>query len=146
MNEQKHAEEWREGDETWQLLGKAVPKHASARFADDVVRAVRILPEREPFWPRVLIFSRWSLVAACVILVASILSDPTQNHPIKVSSVPENSGIDPSAQPARLSGDVGSRDAQWEHIEDVAQAEILAAAAEHLDDFSDQDLVTMIGF
>ena len=41
---------------------------------------------------------------------------------------------------------VADHEAQWEKIEDVAQAELLAAAAEHLDDFSDQDLITMIGF
>ena len=76
MNESKHNDEWSEGDETWQLLGKAVPKQASGRFADDVLRAVRLLPEADPVWPRILKFSRWSLVAACVILVVSIFSDP----------------------------------------------------------------------
>lgn len=127
MNENKHNDEWCESDKTWQLLGKAAPKQASARFADDAVRAVRLLPEAEPVWPRILKFSRWSLVAACVILAVSIFSDPVENVPSKGSSVADS-------------------EAQWEQIEDVAQAELLAAAAEHLDEFSDQDLVTMIGF
>ncbi len=127
MNENKHNEEWREGDETWQLLGKAAPKQASARFADDAVRAVRLLPEADPVWPRILKFSRWSLVAACVVLAVSIFTDPVENDPAKAPSVTDN-------------------EAQWQQIEDVAQAELLAAAAEHLDEFSDQDLVTMIGF
>jgi hypothetical protein len=127
MNEDNHNEHWDESDATWRLLEKAAPKQASARFADDVVRAVRLLPEAEPVWPRILKFSRWSLVAACVILVVSIFSDPVENVPSKGPSVADS-------------------EAQWEQIEDVAQAELLAAAAEHLDEFSDQDLITMIGF
>ncbi len=127
MNENKHSDEWHEGDETWQLLGKAAPKQASARFADDVVRAVRLLPEAEPVWPRILKFSRWSLVAACVVLAVSIFIDPVENDPTKAPNFVDN-------------------EAQWEKIEDVAQAELLTAAADHLDDFSDQDLITMIGF
>lgn len=127
MNENKHNEEWHEGDETWQLLGKAAPKQASGRFADDVVRAVRLLPEADPVWPRILKFSRWSLAAACVVLAVSIFTDPLATHPAKPPTVVDN-------------------EAQWEQIEDVAQAELLAAAAEHLDEFSDQDLITMIGF
>jgi hypothetical protein len=127
MNEDNHNEEWSEDDKTWQLLGKSAPKQASGRFADDVVRAVRLLPEADPVWPRILKFSRWSLVAACVILVVSIFSDPVVNDPAKAPNVVDN-------------------EAQWEQIEVVAQAELLTAAADHLDDFSDQDLITMIGF
>jgi hypothetical protein len=125
MNENN--KEWSQDDKTWQLLGKSAPKQASGRFADDVVRAVRLLPEADPVWPRILKFSRWSLVAACVILVVSIFSDPVVNDPAKAPNVADN-------------------EAQWEQIEDVAQAELLTAAADHLDDFSDQDLITMIGF
>ncbi|MES2981439.1 MAG: hypothetical protein V4727_03915 [Verrucomicrobiota bacterium] len=127
MNENKHNDVWREGDETWQLLGKAAPKQASPRFADNVVRAVRLLPEADPVWPRILKFSRWSLAAACVVLMVSIFIDPVETNPTKPPSVADN-------------------EAQWEQIEDVAQAELLAAAAEHLDEFSDHDLVTMMGF
>jgi hypothetical protein len=36
--------------------------------------------------------------------------------------------------------------AEWARIEDVAQAELLAAAADHLEEFSDRDLVTIMGF
>lgn len=142
MKQGRHSDEWHEGDETWQLLGKAAPKQASARFADDVVRAVKLLPETDPFWPRILRFSRWSLAAACVILTVSILIDPADNEsPLPVTSAAgENS-------PVRVSGAVTANGQnRWEQIEDIAQAELLAAAAEHLDEFSNQDLVTMIGF
>jgi hypothetical protein len=127
MNEDNHNKEWCESDKTWQLLGKAAPKQASARFADDVVRAVRLLPEADPIWPLILKFSRWSLVAACVVLAASIFIDPVKTSPNKGSVVEDNK-------------------TQWEQIENAAQAELLAAAVEHMDEFSDQDLITMIGF
>lgn len=127
MNEDNPNKEWSEDDKTWQLLGKSASKQASARFADDVVRAVRLLPEADPIWPRILKFSRWSLVAACVVLAASIFIDPVKTGPDKGPIAEDNK-------------------TQWEQIEDAAQAELLAAAVEHIDEFSDEDLITMIGF
>jgi len=127
MSEDNHNKEWSGDDKTWQLLGKAAPKLASARFADDVVRAVRLLPEADPIWPQILKFSRWSLVAACVVLAASIFIDPVKTSPNKGLVVEDHK-------------------TQWEQIENAAQAELLAAAVEHMDEFSDQDLITMIGF
>lgn len=127
MSENKPNNEWNESDVTWRLLGKAAPKLASARFADDVVRAVRLLPEADPIWPRILKFSRWSLVAACVVLAASIFIDPLKTSPNQGPVVEDHK-------------------TQWEQIENAAQAELLAAAVEHMDEFSDQDLITMIGF
>lgn len=127
MSENKPNNEWNESDVTWRLLGKAAPKRASARFADDVVRAVRLLPEADPIWPRILKFSRWSLVAACVVLAASIFIDPLKTSPNQGPVVEDHK-------------------TQWEQIENAAQAELLAAAVEHMDEFSDQDLITMIGF
>jgi hypothetical protein len=127
MSENKPNNEWNESDVTWRLLGKAAPKLASARFADDVVRAVRLLPEADPIWPRILKFSRWSLVAACVVLAASIFIDPLKTSPNQGPVVEDHK-------------------TRWEQIENAAQAELLAAAVEHMDEFSDQDLITMIGF
>ena len=144
MNSENHNNNWDENDATWQLLGKAVPKEASPRFTDDVMRAVRLLPEAEPVWPRILKFSRWTLAAACVVLVVSIFMDPadkSQNFATNPPAVQQNSvGMtDPVANDAE-------QQAEWARIQDVAQAELLATAAEHLDKFSDQDLITMIGF
>jgi negative regulator of sigma E activity len=127
MNEDNQNKEWSQDDKTWQLLGKAAPKQPSARFADDLVRVVRLLPEADPIWPRILKFSRWSLVAACVVLAASIFIDPVKTNPNKGPVVEDHK-------------------TQWEQIENAAQAELLAAAVEHMDEFSDQDLITMIGF
>jgi Ni,Fe-hydrogenase III component G len=62
-----------------------------------------------------------------VVLAASIFIDPVKTSPNKGSVVEDNK-------------------TQWEQIENAAQAELLAAAVEHMDEFSDQDLITMIGF
>jgi hypothetical protein len=141
MKEHSHKEEWREGDETWQLLGKSVPKRASARFADDVVRAVRLLPEADPVWPRILKFSRWAVVAACVVFTASILIDPLEKD-----SSPATGQTD-QPKPSEVSAvATANNEVVWQQIEDVAHAELLAAAADHLEEFSDRDLVTMMGF
>ncbi len=123
----KPDKEWHEDDATWKLLGRAVPKQADGRFVDDVVRSVRLLPEADPFWPRVLRFSPLAAVAACMVVVAAWF---LQNEPTG-----EMAGVK-----------VLEQEAQWEQIEDVAEAELLAAAAEHLDQFSDQELLTMVGF
>lgn len=144
MNSENHNDDWDENDATWQLLGKAAPKEASPRFADDVMRAVRLLPEAEPVWPKILKFSRWTLAAACVVLAVTIFLDPADNAPKVVEGSPSK-----VEKPIRVTSPVpentGNR-SEWAQIEDVAQAELLAAAAEHLDEFSDQDLITMIGF
>jgi hypothetical protein len=145
MKPNNNNEHWDENDATWRLLEKAAPKQASGRFADDVVRAVRLLSEADSVWPRILKFSRWSLVAACVVLAASIFIDPIKNDSKVVDQVPPTE----MGTPVRLSNkvnEIADNDAQWDQIEDVAQAELLVAAADHLDEFSDQDLITMIGF
>ena len=48
MNPMKDNNDWNEKDAVWDLLGKAMPKEASGRFADDTLRAVRLLPEADP--------------------------------------------------------------------------------------------------
>lgn len=145
MKDHNHNEHWDENDATWLLLGKAAPKQASRRFADDVVRAVRLLPEADSVWPRILKFSGWSLAATCVVLAVSLFIDPIKNSP----TIVDRGSLTHAGVPIRVSNkvpEIGNNDAQWKQIEDVAQAELLAAAADHLEEFSDEDLVTMIGF
>jgi len=145
MKDHNHNEHWDENDATWLLLGKAAPKQASRGFADDVVRAVRLLPEADSVWPRILKFSRWSLAAACLVLAVTMFIDPIKN-----GSAIVDHGLPTDAEvPIRVSNkvpEIANNDAQWKQIEDVAQAELLAAAADHLEEFSDEDLITMIGF
>ena len=130
MNPMKDNKDWNEKDAVWDLLGKAMPKEASGRFADDTLRAVRLLPEADPWWPKILRFSPMAAVAACAAFAAFLLlNDPEQ----------ATQGTAPVVT-------VATAEEQWTQIEEVAEAEMLAAAADHLDRFSDQELVTLIGF
>lgn len=126
MSEQK---DQGEKDATWELLGKAAPKKASGRFADDTLRAVKLLPEADPWWPKALTFSPWVALAACGALAVFLLLNPAgvENRSPAVAGVSDDED-------------------QWVEIEAVAEEEMLAAAADHLDRFSDQELVTLIGF
>jgi hypothetical protein len=130
MKEMKDNNEWDERDAVWDLLGKAAPKEASGRFADDALRAVKLLPEADPWWPKIRTFSPWAAVAACAAFAAFVFLNPPGET---------KSGSSPVVT-------VTTADDQWVKIEEVAEAEMLAAAADHLDRFSDQELVTLIGF
>ncbi len=127
MSEQ---EDGNDKDATWELLGKAAPKKAGGRFADDTLRAVKMLPVADPWWQKSLSFSPWVALAACAALAAFLILNPTDdgsNGSSPVVNVPDEAD-------------------QWIEIEAVAEEEMLAAAADHLDRFSDQELVTLIGF
>lgn len=117
-------------DATWQLLGKAVPMKASGRFADETLRTVKLLPEADPWWPRSLSFAPWIALAACAALGAFLFLNPSDN------------GINGSLPIVNVTAEAE----QWVEIEAVAEEEMLAAAADHLERFSDQELITLIGF
>lgn len=127
MNGMKRDEDWQEDDATWELLGRAAPLKAGDRFADDVVRAVRTMPEKDSVWSGFLGFAPWVGAAACAVFASWFFfnqpGDSESKTRVTVSNIEE----------------------QWGEIEDVAEVEMLSAAAEHLDQFSDQELITMIG-
>ncbi len=123
-------ENWDDKDATWELLGKAAPRKAGGRFADNTLRAVKLLPEADPWWPKALSFSPWVAIAACVTLGVFFFLNPTD----------DGSSNAPSIVIVTDEAD------QWVEIEAVAEEEMLAAAADHLDRFSDQELVSLIGF
>ena len=123
-------EDWDDKDVTWELLGKAAPKKASGRFVDDTLRTLKLLPEADPWWPRSLNFSPWFALAACAAVAAFLFLNAIE------------SGGEGSAPVANVRDEVE----QWVEIEAVAEEEMLAAAADHLERFSDQELVTLIGF
>lgn len=123
-------ENWDDKDATWELLGKAAPRKAGGRFADNTLRAVKLLPEADPWWPKALSFSPWVAIAACAALAAFLFLNPTDDGG---SNAPSIVIVTDEAD-------------QWVEIEAVAEEEMLAAAADHLDRFSDQELVSLIGF
>jgi|694.fasta_scaffold73661_7 hypothetical protein len=131
MNEQEDwCEENARNDDTWELLGKATPRKAGGRFADDTLRVVKMLPEADPWWPRSLNFSPWFALAACAAVAAFFFLNPSDNG---INGFPPIVNVTDEAE-------------QWVEIEVVADEEMLAAAADHLERFSDQELVTLIGF
>jgi hypothetical protein len=127
MSEQ---DEWNEKDATWELLGKAAPRKAHGRFADDTLRAVKHLPEAAPWWPKILTFSPWIALTACGSLAVFLFMNPAD----------EAKNSSPSV--VKVTDDTY----QWGEIEAVAEEEMLAAAADHLDRFSDQELAALVGF
>lgn len=123
-------------DATWEMLGKAVPKKASGRFVDDTLRAVKLLPEADPWWPKSLRFSPLVALAACAALAAFLFLNPTG----------DGNNVSTPVVNVHDEADQWVESDQWVQIEAVAEEEMLAAAADHLDRFSDQELVSLIGF
>jgi len=123
----KSEDDWNEDDATWKLLEKSKRIQASGRFADDTVRAVRLLPERDSWWAKFVSASPWVGVAACGALAALFFIQQPEVRTIS-------------------DGPIASSEEKWGEIEEVAQTEMLSAAVDHLDQFSDQELVTLIGF
>ena len=127
MTRQPHQpdESW-ENDAVWKLLDQAPPATAGARFADDTVRAARLAGQSKPWWKH--LFSPLplaGLAGATAALVFTLVSFPT-------SETNTGSAIVDSTHAAE--------------IQDIAETETLIAAVDHLDDFSDTELVTLIGF
>jgi hypothetical protein len=123
-------EDWDDKDAIWELLGKAAPKKASGCFADDTLRTVKLLPETDPWWPKSLSFLPWIALAACAALAAFLFLNPSAY------------GIYGSPPIVNVTVEAD----KWVEIEAVAAEEMLAAAADHLERFSDQELVTLVGF
>lgn len=117
-----------ESDAVWQLLDQAPPKLASAHFTADTVRAARLASATKPWWSRVLSPAPLAgLAAATAALAFAIIS---LVGPTNVSG----------SQIALLDSP------QAFAIQDIAETEALIAAADQLDDFSDSELVGLIGF
>ena len=114
-----------ESDAVWKLLDQAPPQAASARFTDEVVRMARLSVEVKPWWSRLLSPAPLAgFAAATAALTFSIVSL-----------------FGPSEQPSSPADSP-----QAANIQDIAETETLIAAVDHLDDFSDTELVSLIGF
>ncbi len=125
----KEENDWSADDATWKLLGEATPTRAGARFADDVVRSVKLLPDGDSWWSRAVSLSPWVGVAACVALAAFLFLNGPE------------AGVEGESLVV-----VGGAEGKWSEIEEFADTEMLAAVADHPDSFSDQELVSLIGF
>lgn len=119
-----------ESDAVWKLLDEASPLVASPRFADNVMRAVRLDEAPAPWWKRfALPLSLGGLTAATAALAftahAMFFATPAAPSKIVITA------------PVEVS---------FEGVQEAADSEVLVAAADHLDKYSDTELVSMIGF
>jgi hypothetical protein len=120
-------------DHVWDLLRKSPSAVADPSFADRVLRAVRQQEKPQFLWqrlfaPPVRSYSLAGLgaVAAVLAVAAVFLVKPPVDSGIANSNVPT---IDAFAD-----------------LDEVASQEMLSAATDHLNEFSDTELVSLIGF
>ncbi|MES2438273.1 MAG: hypothetical protein V4584_04380 [Verrucomicrobiota bacterium] len=118
-----------ESDAVWKLLDQAPPQAmGSRRFTDEVVRMARLSVEEKPWWSKLLTpapLAGFAAATAAVTLAVVSLVGTT---------------IEPTSPTASLDSQ------QAVAIQDIAETETLIAAADQLDDFSDNELVSLIGF
>ena len=118
-----------ENDAVWKLLDQAPRATPGPRFVDDTVRAARLADPVNPWWKR--LFSPIPLTAlagATAALAFSLL---------------------PASGPTESQGTTAVATLDTPHaaeIQEIAYTETLSAAVDHMDSFSDTELVTLIGF
>lgn len=125
-----------ENDPVWKLLAHSPRRPAGPRFVDDVVRRARPNADAPaPWWARWLApapaMAAASGLAAAVIVGWFVLSPATDDASPEI----QVAALDAAAEEERLA-----------HLQEVLETEMLFAAVEHLDDFSDAELITLIGF
>jgi hypothetical protein len=123
-----HTDDSWENDAVWKLLDQATPANAGPRFLDDTVRAARLTGQAKPWWK--LVFSPIPLAGLAGATAALVFSAASLVGP----------ATGPDIQATALDTERAAE------IQDIAETETLISALDHLDDFSDTELVTLIGF
>jgi hypothetical protein len=119
-----------ESDAVWKLLDRASTVVTSRNFTDEVMRAVRLEVAPAPWWKRfALPLSLGGLTAATAAIVLTLHLFFTA-----APEVPSPVALTPAVE------------VSFEDVQDAADSEVLVAAADHLDQFSDTELVSMIEF
>lgn len=121
-----------ESDPVWKLLGQASPPPASSRaLTQKITATARITPQASPK-------RRWSLLRHPAMLATAAA--------VMLGAIPATiwlGGTPPIPQQV-----VGNATTSPEvpEIEEIAETEALLAAIDHLDDFSDSEIVELLGF
>lgn len=117
-----------ESDAVWKLLDQAPARSAGPAFASDVVRAAKLMEMPTPWWSK--IFSPFGIaglatasVAAAVAIMSFASMVPATDSRVASLDSPEAAAI-----------------------QEIAETEALLAAADQLDELSDTELVSLIGF
>jgi len=125
-----------ENDPVWTLLGQASTPQAGPRFVDDVVRLAKLDGGPvAPWWKRWFASPGPAAAfagAAAAVLFGLFLLKPSADAPHD------------SPAPAISSHEVEAE--RLEHIQEVLETELLLVAVEHLNEFTDDELVALIGF
>ncbi|MGD9419518.1 MAG: hypothetical protein Q7R22_011295 [Verrucomicrobiota bacterium JB025] len=119
-----------ENDPVWKLLDQAPPATAGPRFTDDTLRAARLAGQKNSWWKHLLTpapLAGFATATAALVLSLNVWLTPETSTP----QDPVVAAID-SPQAAA--------------IQEFAETEALIAAVDHLDEFSDTELVALIGF
>lgn len=119
-----------EKDPVWELLRQSPSRQPGANFAANVVRAARLEEPAKPWWSRLWIpASIGGVLAGAAALVAVVLtlqSEPGNGTGTVVTTTAADSSL--------------------ADLQDDYETEVFLAAAEHLGKYSDEELVSMIGF
>ncbi len=116
-----------ENDRVWELLDQSPPAAPTAHFTSDTVRLARLEGQPEPWWKKLISpapIAGLATATAAVALAVVLLTGP-QNDPAPV---------------------VDYTSPQAETIQDIAETEMLIAASDNLQEFSDEELICLIGF
>ena len=112
-----------ETDAVWQLLDQAQPATAGPRFVSDTVRAMRLAADEKPWWKR--LFSPAPLAGLAAATAGLAFAIVSLTGPTPIASQASSQAL---------------------AIQDIAETETLIAALDQLDNFSDTELATLIGF
>jgi hypothetical protein len=122
-----HDDAW-ENDAVWELLDQSPAPTPSPRFVDDTVRAARLAGIALPWWkclgPHVGLKSLAGGAVVALLALGFTLFQPSGSEHTPVISHSANAA----------------------QIEEIAETETLIAAMDHMDSFSDTELVSLIGF
>jgi hypothetical protein len=124
-----------ESDAVWKLLDQAAPAVPRASFADDVVRMAKLMPAPAPWWKRLIApapIAGFAAATAAIAFTFSYFGRTDTDITLDGSSL---AVVEPPAQADPFAD-----------IQEIAETETLMAAADHLEAYSDQELVNLVGF
>jgi hypothetical protein len=126
-NDKNHSNQDVSHDPVWDLLRQSPAAKVSPDFADRVIQATRTAERPSSFWARSYrVVTAVGAMAAALTIAAVLIFLPEPAETIV-------------AQPAEPVDAFAT-------LDEVAHQEVLLAATDHLGEFSDTELVTLIGF
>lgn len=121
-------------DPVWALLRESSTRRPGPNFAANVVRAARLESQAKPWWKSLwLPLGAGGVLAGATAIVVAVIT----MH----SATPGNGN--------RADGEVASfnkPDSSLAELQDAVDNEVFLAATEHLGKYSDEELVSMMGF